>query len=655
MLDFDPQGQPVSHRYGDVYKTGAGAWAEAHSVFVAGARVSERWQHRPLFTVLELGFGLGVNFLATLEAWRNDAARPQRLCFVSIEAHPLSASELARAHHALGIERPEARELRERWPPRTPGIHRATFHGGAVSLVLALGDVARMLPLLQARADAIYLDGFAPECNPDMWSLPTMRGVARLARPGAFAASYNVASAVREVLGRAGFEVETLAALGSQRGRIVARYAPRFLPDSARAAPEAEGPGISERRGERSAIVVGGGLAGCAIAGALGARGWSVQILERGSALACEGSAQPMIADHPHLSPDDNRLARLTRAALMVSSDHAQDAPIGRLALAGDRAGERQRAAVQALRLPPEFVRYCERDEAESLAGVGLAFGGLWFPGCRAVDPALECRRWLGRAGSTLRLTTATEAALLERRDGGWAALDATGTPLAHAQIVVLANAGDALRLGLQSVPRLRRLRGQTTLVESGTLPGLATVIGGEAYACPLPDGRVVVGATFDEGETLEPTTQADLSNLRRLAGALCPLPAPLAALLSADFHASGAVHASRHAMSSLCSAAAGFRWVARDRLPLIGALPDERAARANATEHARNDRIALPLHTGLYGAFAFGSRGLLWARLAAEVLGAMLDDEPIALERDLLASIDPARFLRQAVRHARF
>ena len=373
MLDFDPNGQPVSRRYGDVYKGRDGALAEAQAVFVDGAGLAERWPNRPLFTVLELGFGLGVNFLATLEAWVNDLARPRRLCFVSIEAHPLTRGELARAHSALAIDHPQARALRERWPLGTPGIHRVNFHGGAVSLILAIGDVARMLPLLHAPADAIYLDGFAPDRNPDMWSGPTMRGVARLARPGAIAASYTTAAGVREALTRAGFEVQTVPGIGSNRARTVARFAPRVQPAAA-----LETDGTGQRCSERNAIVIGGGLAGCAVAGALDARGWSVQLLERGGTLACEGSAQPVIADHPHLSPDDNRLARLTRAALMLSSSQARDAPIGRLALAGDRAAsDRQRTTVQALGFPDKFVRYCERGEAESLAGVGLASGGL--------------------------------------------------------------------------------------------------------------------------------------------------------------------------------------------------------------------------------------------------------------------------------------
>ena len=88
MLEFDPGGHPFSARYRDVYKSRNGAWGEALAVFVDGADLRGRWQGRPLFTVLELGFGLGVNFLATLHAWESDPHRPGRLVFVSIDAVP---------------------------------------------------------------------------------------------------------------------------------------------------------------------------------------------------------------------------------------------------------------------------------------------------------------------------------------------------------------------------------------------------------------------------------------------------------------------------------------------------------------------------------------------------------------------------------------
>jgi tRNA 5-methylaminomethyl-2-thiouridine biosynthesis bifunctional protein len=70
------------------------------------------------------------------------------------------------------------------------------------------------------------------------------------------------------------------------------------------------------------------------------------------------------------------------------------------------------------------------------------------------------------------------------------------------------------------------------------------------------------------------------------------------------------------------------FRAVARDRLPLVG-----------------------PLGNGLFGAFAYGSRGLLWASLAGELIASMLEGEPLPVERKLAAAVDPGRFALRAAR----
>ncbi len=696
MIDFDQFGRPVSVRYRVPYCDASDPWNTAHSCFVDGAQLRPRWRGRRLFTVLELGFGLGVNFLATLDAWMRDPSRPTRLVFVSIEDEALSAIDLRRAHDALGIDSAQASTLRDRWPMTTPGLHRIAFFGGSASLILAFGAAETLLAKLDTPADAFYLDGFAPALNPGMWNEAVMRNLARLARPDAVAAARTGARPVRAALARAGFSVETHAPLASGDATISARFDPhrRATVDRPRRTP-------ASVSAPRRAIVVGAGVCGCAVAGELGARGWDVQLLECGPSIAGpgSGSGQQVLADHPHLSPDDNRLARLSRAAISLSNAHDLDTvevrarppvharprergpdapggiggePLGRLVVAADEAGvERQRQTLDTLRFPDAFVRHLDRERASSLAGIELATGGLWFPGCRALDPLAQCEAWIERAAAAVAIRTNVAVAALERRDGQWNALDANGAILARAPVAILANAGDAPRLGRQAVPGLRRLRGQSTVLDPGILAGLRTVVGAGAFACPLPDGRVVVGSTFDDGDSVEPSIRADESNLRRLAAAFAHAPPPFSGVLAtvakfATLATVAAVAANAHAnsraqlshgalgLSGWRSGPVGFRWVTRDRIPMIGALPDEAATRARLDAHMRDDRIAFALHEGLYGAFAFGSRGLLWARLAAEILGATLDDEPIALETDLLASLDPARFLRHAVRRAR-
>ncbi|MFP5405144.1 MAG: tRNA (5-methylaminomethyl-2-thiouridine)(34)-methyltransferase MnmD, partial [Gammaproteobacteria bacterium] len=331
-MAFDPAGIPFDRLYGDRFHSGAGAWEQAEAVFLAGCRVRERWSGRERFTVLELGFGLGVNFLATLRAWRADPARSRSLHFVSVEAHPLSREDLARALRAVGAEGSDAAALPDRWPLALPGLHRLDFEGGAVTLTLAFGDADRMVPQLALGADAIYLDGFAPARNPAMWQPGLIRALARRARPGARLATWSAAGEVRRLLAATGFEVTRVAGFGGKRHRIEAVWAPRWRTWPA---PE-EPPALSERR----VLVIGAGLAGAAVAAGFTRRGFEVEVLDRGSAPGGQGSAQPLCAEHPHLSPDDNPLARLSRAALLLGrrareSTRAQ----GRIELAADDVG----------------------------------------------------------------------------------------------------------------------------------------------------------------------------------------------------------------------------------------------------------------------------------------------------------------------------
>ncbi|MBN9461536.1 MAG: FAD-dependent 5-carboxymethylaminomethyl-2-thiouridine(34) oxidoreductase MnmC [Burkholderiales bacterium] len=626
-IEFDAGGAPLSTLYGDVFRSRSGAWAEAREVFVEGCELARRWGERTgrpaSFTVLELGFGLGVNFLATLQAWRESAPPGLRLHYVSIEAHPLSAADL---RHALGVlEAPpaDAGQLAAQWPRPLPGLHRLAFVDGAVTLTLCLGEAQALLPRLRLGADAFFLDGFAPARNPAMWQPPLMRALARLARPEATLATWSAAGAVRDALAEAGFAVERLAGHGGKRHRLRARYAPRWR--------SFEPPAPPPSRPSRSALVVGAGLAGAAVAAGFARRGWQVTVLEAGKTVASGGSAQPLCADHLHLSSDDNVLARLTRAALAFAARDGSrsGSPIGKLAVDRDEANTaRRRAMIERLGFPEGFVRHVSAQEAGEIAGIAVPHAALWLPDCDACDPRAAIGAWLEHPAIELR--TASQVHALRRDDGHWSALDAGGAPLAHAAVAVLANAGDAVRLGgLRSFP-IRAMRGQSTWLARECVGPLRTSLSGGAWAVPAGE-RILIGASFDDDARMILSRAADLGNLDRLARMIGGDPQRWIA----------------HARF----ASLGLRVATTDRLPAIGELPDEAAVAANAEALARNERIALPRADGLYGAFAFGSRGLLWASLAGALLPAMAEGEPMPLEADLLRTIDPARFVRRRLR----
>ncbi|OQA30233.1 MAG: tRNA 5-methylaminomethyl-2-thiouridine biosynthesis bifunctional protein MnmC [Betaproteobacteria bacterium ADurb.Bin341] len=208
QLSFEPDGTPYSARYNDVYHTRAGGPEQARHVFLAGNDLPARWQNRPKFTLLETGFGLGLNFLTTWMAWQNDPQRCLHLHFISVEKHPVSADDLAKAHATWPEFEPYATQLRQCWPALEAGNHRIELAKGQMILDLILGDALEALTTLQAQVDAFYLDGFAPDKNPELWSPALFKTLAKLAAPGATLATWSVAGHVQRGLNAAGFVTE---------------------------------------------------------------------------------------------------------------------------------------------------------------------------------------------------------------------------------------------------------------------------------------------------------------------------------------------------------------------------------------------------------------------------------------------------------------
>ncbi|MBS1229985.1 MAG: bifunctional tRNA (5-methylaminomethyl-2-thiouridine)(34)-methyltransferase MnmD/FAD-dependent [Proteobacteria bacterium] len=223
-LTLAADGTPFSPGYGDVYHSAAGAHAQANHVFLAGNCLPDRWAHRAQFVIVETGFGLGLNFLATWLAWRDDPLRCQVLHFVSLEKHPLAAADLARTHAAWPELALLADELCRHWPALEEGAHELEFDAGRVRLTLHLGDAVTTLPTLDSRADAFYLDGFSPAKNPELWSPALCQSLARLAQPGATLATWSVAGSVRRALAAAGFAVAKRPGFAGKRQMLVGRF-----------------------------------------------------------------------------------------------------------------------------------------------------------------------------------------------------------------------------------------------------------------------------------------------------------------------------------------------------------------------------------------------------------------------------------------------
>ena len=574
----------------------SGGLALARDIFLGGNDLPARWQGRDCFTIVETGFGPGINFLAAWDAWRADSRRPRRLHFVSIESRPFARDDLAAALSPIEDLTVLSRALVAIWPPPLRGFHRLHFDAGHVILTLLLGDARELLPQLVARADAFFLEGFAPARSADLWSPEVVREIARLAAPAATLATPTVAGGVRSALAGAGFTVEKGAGLGTQREMLTGRREDGAAPASP----------------QRRAVVIGAGLAGTLAAERLASRDWEVDLIDARTtrSVAAVGLVRPIANLRDAVNAQVSRSAFLYASqhyrALQHDGFHLQYERPGVLQLAADHdEAERFEAIARSHGYPADFLEYVDAARARDIAGCAVRGPGWWFPGGSLVSLESLAVASLSRAGARVRRFPGRAVERLAREGAEWRALDADGRVIAEARTFVVANAFDARRLLPLARLTLSAVRGQLTYLPSDPRRKLETIVSGSGYVAPLLEGGFCVGASYQHDDA-DPAVRAT-DHRENLERAEAMLPG-----FTTGVDADG------------LPGWTGFRTTVPDRMPIFGATAIE----------------------GLHVATGLGSRGLLWAPLGAELLASQLSGEPLPLARDHAGAISPQRFL---------
>ncbi len=200
---------PVSVRFNDPYFSLEGGLEEARHVFLDGNDLPKRY--RKGFRLAELGFGTGLNMLAAHLSWCQ-AELPGPLRYTGFEAFPISLDDMERALAAFPEAHEVAGPLLDVWKSG-----RTRFSTPGLDAEIILGDARKTLPHWPHQADAWFLDGFAPDRNPELWEPALMREVARHTRRDGTIATYSAAGRVRRALDAAGFDVVRSRGFGSKR------------------------------------------------------------------------------------------------------------------------------------------------------------------------------------------------------------------------------------------------------------------------------------------------------------------------------------------------------------------------------------------------------------------------------------------------------
>lgn len=207
-----------STQFGDHYYSRNDGRAECGHVFLSGNGLPDRWERTDQFSIGELGFGTGLNFLTTWQKWCELRKPGQQLDFVSVEGFPLERETAARALGRWPEIENHAGALLDQWDQLGTPIHL----DHQTSLWVHIAQAREALPRFPM-IDAWFLDGFAPARNPDMWSVELMQQVFDRTRPGGTCATYTAAGWVRRNLEASGFTVEKRAGFGTKRDMTIGR------------------------------------------------------------------------------------------------------------------------------------------------------------------------------------------------------------------------------------------------------------------------------------------------------------------------------------------------------------------------------------------------------------------------------------------------
>lgn len=690
-ISWDEAGQPKSQEFDDFYFNTDSGIDESRYVFIQPSQLQTRWQQRledlkdeenlegqGSFTLVETGFGTGLNFLLTWLEWQQfcvdntcdsqtqsgdsqNQIIPQHLHYISIEKTPLDKQQIAKALALFPTLKPLVDQLIAEYPLLIKGFHSLQFKDQNLTLTLIFDDVSEALPQLNGPIDAWYLDGFAPAKNPGMWTDELYRSMARLSKEHTTLATFTAAGDVRRGLMGAGFKLNKVPGFGMKRemmhGSFVQSQGP--LPNVFAETKPWLTPTIQPIK---KVAVIGAGIAGCSTAYALARRGIKVTVLDP-NGIATEASGNPQGAMYAKLAAGEATHSNIYIQGYLQSLRwlHQQLEPgdgwdnCGLIQLASsEKEAKRQQKFIENTDYPDQLLHSISQQQACDISGVTLNCGGLFFPDAGWVSPQRLCQELLKHPLISFEQTHVeklTHIENLNQQEDSWQlhCKSIHGESIEEFSHVIIACANKSQHLLPDSYLPTKSIRGQLTYLPSddnNPTSKLKTVLCGKGYIAPANNGNLCLGASYNIKDD-EPNMR--LVDHQKNFDYLDDFGEEFKALHQTLNQKNADQYPGR----------TGFRCTTPDYLPMAGPLLDEpkfdtefTAIRKNLARYPGKSANFL---NNLYLNIGHGSRGLTSAPLCAELVASYICGENFPVAKDHAEALLPGRFyIREMVRNKR-
>ncbi|MDD7987122.1 bifunctional tRNA (5-methylaminomethyl-2-thiouridine)(34)-methyltransferase MnmD/FAD-dependent 5-carboxymethylaminomethyl-2-thiouridine(34) oxidoreductase MnmC [Lentisphaera marina] len=625
---FTEDGTLYSQKFEDTYFMEGCGLAESREIFLGGNCIAERFEQEDELIIGETGFGTGLNFLAAWDTWRK-SSKTCRLIFFTCELFPLDL-ELQRKALAPYSELAELADiLLTRLPKAKQGFHLIDFEEGQVQLLLMFGDVQDTFSECSLRADAWFLDGFAPSSNPEMWNQDVFRLLANHSREGTTLATFTAAGFVRRGLMEAGFAMEKVPGFAGKRHRLNGVFEP-----GSRRFAKIELPWYVHKKQKPNGkpIIIGSGIAGTSIAREFFKKGIQSQIIDISGEVASGASGNRRGMIMPLFTQHGNHQEMLTVCGAEYSLRALED-----LGVSTDP---------QVYELDVK----CENDQlyenAEKRHGTDYVHREKEFPYAKqalymqqsaVINPVEVCEVFLRESQTEL---VKGQVQKIEFKDQLWALTMSDGSQLSSDTLIIAAGTGTRQlveQIYGESILKLSSLRGQVAHVKGELLKQFDDLpnMYGDKYL--LKDGDdFLLGATYQEDDEDQSLRSNDFAELAKALKDLLPS-------LDSDLE--------------FDQGRTAFRCKSKDYLPVVGPMPDLECFKetygGDKRTHAASRLPEAKYLPGLFVASGFGSRGFTTAPMCARMLVEEIVHGRSFFPNDFRRHLHPAKFTIRDLRRA--
>lgn len=560
---------------------------ECEHVFIDGNNLKNRFRDlspNSNFSIGEIGFGIGLNFLITCKAWLKYTEHNQVLEFYSFDKYIFALEDFNEFISSSSELKEYSEQLIKYYPKNIEGIQKISLFDGRISLNLIIGDISDTQEYIKSMTyiDAWFLDGFSPSKNPDLWSKELINSIGNTSYESSTISTYTSSGLVKRNLIDSGFAVRRTKGFAGKRHMLKGDALSK----------------VSSKQGySKKVAVIGSGITGCILSYLLAQKGIEVDLYEQSDSICAGASSHELLVTYPRLSAHDSAYGRFNLLSYVYATNFYENLKTqswkktGVLILNHDEDTARRQKALLERRSDGKIYRHLNYAEASELSGIEVKYDGLHFKDAGYVLPNELC----GFLTGSEKINVFTNSKIENLSGDGMKTTFTIRDEHFEYDDVCLCTGSDSSEL--MNIDGFSTKRGQVSHLESiGKISRINLPICAKGYISPEVSNLHIVGSSYSDYKHTDLIQEEHLSNLKKLQ-----------TILDEDV--------------KVKSGKVGLRAISKDHMPMVG----------------KKDGIFLNT--------CHGSRASVSAPICAEIISNLITEDAPPLQSRELKALCPLRF----------